>query len=422
MKEEKVVLSLLGSAGGVAKSILTLLNHSAKDTKDPIHSFISKAKIYLLDYKQKDATYYQKLFPNLFNQFTILDFDLRNITLFTQHLRSTKTNLVIDVSWADTLEMVACCNACGVAYVNTALENTTVDDNEDEYYGFPLIERCYFFEEQKDNFKNTKAIIGSGMNPGVVQWMAIELMKLNQDKKPRACYIVEHDNSFFQNAKLAKQNELYITWSPECFLDEAILSYPMFMSKYNPLFLYEDVYAVEFKVSLGKKEFYGCLMPHEEVYTLGSLFDFETGFLYRVNDHTTNLMRDHLDDVDAIWDLPLHVLDPAIQPLTGEDLVGVLLVFDDKEVYMYNVQTNKEIYEKYKINATYFQVACGIYSGIATLLLDNLPNGVYYVDELLLETESKYGTYLKNYMKDFVVGENKKSEGLLLDRMRRIDE
>jgi len=196
----------------------------------------------------------------------------------------------------------------------------------------------------------------------------------------------------------------------------------MFMSQYNPLFLYEDVYAVEFKVTLGKKEFYGCLMPHEEVYTLGSLFDFESGFIYKVNDHTTNLMRDHLEDVDAIWDLPLNVLDPSVQPLTGEDLVGVLLVFDDKEVYMYNVQSNKEIYEKFQTNATYFQVACGIYSGIASLLLDNLPNGVYYVDELLLETNSKYGTYLKNYMKDFVIGENNKSEGLLLDRMRRVDE
>lgn len=422
MKEEKLVLSLLGSAGGVAKSILSLLNHSAKDTKDPIHRFISKAQIYLLDKNQKDMTYYQKLFPNLSGQFTILNFDLSNIPLFTKHLKSTKTNLVIDVSWADTAEMLACCNACGASYVNTALENTMIDDNEDEYYGFPLIERCYMFEEQKDLFKNTKAIIGSGMNPGVVQWMAVELMKLHPNKKARACYIVEHDNSFLQDSKLAKENELYITWSPECYLDEAIMSYPMFMSQYNPLFLYEDVYAVEFKVTLGKKEFYGCLMPHEEVYTLGSLFDFESGFIYKVNDHTTNLMRDHLDDVDAIWDLPLNVLDPSVQPLTGEDLVGVLLVFDDKEVYMYNVQSNKEIYEKFQTNATYFQVACGIYSGIASLLLDNLPNGVYYVDELLLETNSKYGTYLKNYMKDFVIGENNKTEGLLLDRMKRVDE
>jgi homospermidine synthase len=121
----------------------------------------------------------------------------------------------------------------------------------------------------------------------------------------------------------------------------------------------------------------------------------------------------------VIWEFELSVLDPSVHDLTGEDLVGVLLVFEDSEAYMYNVLSNKEIYETFQTNATYFQVASGVYAGIASLLLDDLPKGVFYVDELLLKTDSKYGSYLQTYMKEFIIGENPQSDGLLLKRMRK---
>ena len=70
------------------------------------------------------------------------------------------------------------------------------------------------------------------------------------------------------------------------------------------------------------------------------------------------------------------------------------------------------------MNATYFQVACGIYASLSVLLLDDLENGAYYVDELLLNTQNHFGDYLTYYMKDFVIGENKQTDGLLLERMR----
>lgn len=36
-----------------------------------------------------------------------------------------------------------------------------------------------------------------------------------------------------------------------------------------------------------------------------------------------------------------------------------------------------------------------------------------------MQTDSRYGDYLSYYMKDFVVGENPSSDGMLLDRMKR---
>ncbi|MEH7252871.1 S-adenosylmethionine decarboxylase related protein [Neobacillus niacini] len=418
MKDHQTVISVLGSAGGVPKSILSILNNTALDKNDPIHRIIVNSSIHLIDFKQKEILYYQNLYPHIINQMILHQFDLKDKDQLLNHLINTNTSIVIDVSWADTVEMLKCCDQLGIKYVNTALENTYIDDNEEQFAGFPLIERIHYFEKHKDTFKNTTAIVCSGMNPGVVQWMAIELIRQHSNEKPQACYIVEHDTSFFKKKSQAKNNVIYTTWSPECFLDEAILCYPMFMKNHTPLFLYEDVYNVEFKVTLGKKNFHGCLMPHEEVYTLGRMFDLESGFLYKVNDHTTRIIRNNLDNTDILWDFEMEVLDPHKAPLTGEDLVGILLVYPDKERYMYNVMDNESIFAKYKTNATYFQVACGIYASLSVLLLDQIQKGVYYVDELLLNTNNHYGQYLSSYMTDFVLGENNSTDGLLLNRKR----
>jgi homospermidine synthase len=412
------VITLLGSAGGVAKSVLSILNKSIIDENDPIHHKIKTSKIHLIDQKQREPSYYYRLFPHLKDILVIHRFDLKNTIKFSNHLKRTKTTVVIDVSWADTVDILDCCNKLGVNYINSALENTYIDENEELFSGFPLIERIRYFEKYKDLFSNTSAIVCSGMNPGVVQWMALELLKVEPDQQPLGCYIVEHDTSFYKDKTKAIKNVIYTTWSPECFLDEAILSYPMFMKHHTPLFLYENVYDLEFRVTLGDKQFNGCLMPHEEVYTLCKLYDFESGFLYKVNEHTTSIIRENLDDVDTLWDFEMKVLDPLEFPLEGEDLVGVLLVFPDKEKYMYNVLDNESIFAKYKTNATYFQVACGIYASLAVLLNDSIPKGVFYVDELLLKTNNQFGNYLTYYMTDFITGENKHSDGLLLQRMK----
>jgi homospermidine synthase len=414
-------ITILGSAGGVAKSILSILNRSVIDKNDPIHSILVDTKLHLIDINQKEIAYYTRLFPNLKDKLNLLQMDLNVVSQFYNHLKTTNTKIVIDVSWADTIEMLKCCNELGVHYINTALENTMVDEDE-SLYGFPLTERYQRFEDCKGAFTNTKAIIGSGMNPGVVQWMAIKLMKETPEDRPLACYIIEHDNSFFTNKEIIEPKTIYTSWSVECFLDEAILSYPMFVRHHLEHYLYEDVYALEYKVKLGNKEFYGCLMPHEEVISLGKLYDMEIGFIYRVNEYTTELIQNNLSDVDKLWDWKQRVIDPSVGDVEGEDLVGVLLVYNDYEKYIFNSMKSSEIFPEYSSNATYFQVACGIYAGLASLLLDTIPLGIYYVDELLLNTKNKYEKYLTYYMRDFVMGENNHSDGFLHQRMKRIKE
>lgn len=420
MKPHPFSITILGSAGGVAKSILAILNRAVLDKNDPMHPILVNTHLHLIDLNQKEMDYYTQLFPNLKDNLNLMQFDLNDASQLYNHLKTTNTKVVIDVSWADTIEMLKCCNELGVYYINTALENTMVDEDE-SLYGFPLTERYQRFEDSKGAFTNTKAIIGSGMNPGVVQWMAIKLME-NNPEKPLACYIVEHDNSFFTDKEIIEPQTIYTSWSVECFLDEAILSYPMFARHHLEYYLYEDVYALEYKVRLGNKEFYGCLMPHEEVITLGKKYDMEIGFIYRVNEYTTEMIQNNLNDVDKLWDWKQRIIDPAAGDVEGEDLVGVLLVYNDHEKYIYNSMKSSEIYPEFKTNATYFQVACGVYAGLESLLLDSIPLGIYYVDELLLKTKSKYEQYLTYYMREFVIGENNKSDGFLDQRMKRVKE
>jgi len=417
MKKDAVI-TLLGSSGGVAKAVLSIFNKVIQDQDDPIHHVLIKTRFHLIDIKQKELSYFESFLPQLIDRITFHEMNLNDLKLFKKHLEQTNTELVIDVSRADSVEILSCCNEFGIKYISTALESSLSDEAETLNDGFLLKERLRVYEENKNTFKNTSAIIGSGMNPGIVQWMAIDLMNKFPFEKPLACYIVEHDNSFYENPTLAQKNTVYTTWSPDCFLEEAVTSYPMFVKENIPIFLYDDVYSVEFKVTLGKKIFYGCLMPHEEVFIIGRLFNLESGFLYRVNDHTTNLIRNHLNNSAEILDFDKKLLDPSTAPLIGEDLVGVLLVYPDKERFVYNVMNNQNAYAEYGTNATYLQVACGVYAGVASLLLDSIDNGAYFVDELLLNTNSQYGTYLKSHMPHFIYGENAKSDGSLLQRMK----
>lgn len=78
MDNYQTVITLLGSSGGVAKSILSILNKSAVDQRDPIHSYISGCTIHLIDIKQKEENYYSRLFPNLFKRFVFHQFDLKD--------------------------------------------------------------------------------------------------------------------------------------------------------------------------------------------------------------------------------------------------------------------------------------------------------------------------------------------------------
>ena len=59
---------------------------------------------------------------------------------------------MIDVSGADTIRVLSCCNELGICYINSALENEAVDQ-DDSLIGFQLTERYTRFEKEKEIYK-----------------------------------------------------------------------------------------------------------------------------------------------------------------------------------------------------------------------------------------------------------------------------
>lgn len=411
------VITVLGSSGGVARALLTLFEKSLHDEHAPLHAYLNNAKIHGVDREQKPRSYYRSFAPELtHNRLKLHQLDLTDAASLKQHCVRTKTELVIDLSWADTRSMLACCDELGIGYINTALEDTEVDDMP-EVEATSLLERISRFGEVEDTFKNVKAIVCSGMNPGVVQWMAVKLMKEQPDRLPRAIYVVEKDDTFYADPSLAKPETVYVTWSPECFLEEAISNYPVYSIGETTFMIYGDVYQREYWVQLGDVSFSGCLMAHEETIVLADHYDVESAFIYRVNDHTTNLIQNNLDDTDELWEHDQKLLHPDDGELVGSDLVGVLLVYDDHERYMYNNLTNKEAYDRFQTNATYVQVASGVYAAACVLLLDGVEPGVHWVHNLTEDDDSRYGDYVTYYLREYVTGTNERSDGTLLERI-----
>ncbi|EFM10390.1 conserved hypothetical protein [Paenibacillus curdlanolyticus YK9] len=414
-------ITVLGSSGGVARALLTLFEHSLLDEHSPLHACLANSRIHGIDREQKPRSYYRSFAPELSARLKLHQLDLTDAESLKEHCVRTNTQLVIDLSWADTRSMIACCDELGISYVNTALEDEEVDE-EPELETTSLLERIDRFDAAESTYKRVKAIVCSGMNPGVVQWMAVELMKENPDKKPRAIYVVEKDDTFYEDPSLVKPNTVYVTWSPECFLEEAVSNFPVYSIGETTYMIYGNVYDREYEVRMGDITFSGCIMAHEETIALAEDYEVESAFIYRVNDYTTEQIYDNLDDTDELWKYDQKLLHPDDGKLVGGDLIGVLIVYDDHERYMYNHVTNEEAYAEFKTNATYLQVASGVYAAASVLVLDSVESGVHWVHDLAEAADSRYGDYVMYYLREFVTGTNDSTDGMLLQRVVEDDE
>ncbi|MGE5674167.1 MAG: hypothetical protein ACM3XM_09785 [Mycobacterium leprae] len=407
-------ITILGSGGGVARAVLAVFNRAAGDPGDPLYPFLQAGPVYLVDLAHPPEGYYDR-FTNLRGRIALRTFSSNDRTALTAHLAESGTGLLLDCSTGNLTGPLEGCAEQGVAYVNTALEYDQIADDP-AFALFSGMARCQWFEAKRRALTGSRAIVCSGMNPGIVQWMALEVMRESLDT-PLACYIVEDDTSFLADPQAVVPQTVYVTWSPREYLEEAVGNFPAYMRQHALLFRTDRSHGAEFyAVQLGPHRFAGTLVPHEEVFSLGRHFGFELGYIYKVNNQTMNLVRHYGSRPQMLLSLPRVLLDPDQVALMGIDRVGVLLVYPDREEYLYNAMSNEEAVREYGVGATYLQVACGVYAAACCLLLDSVPDGIHYVDDLLLAGGSHYGDYLRRHMRRFVRGTNSTSMGRLEER------
>lgn len=98
MANDRLVITLLGSGGGVGRSILSLLEQVLRDSNAPLHASLASCTIHCIDSKPLQQESFTRHYLQLADHMVLHQFDLQDTTAFKEHLAESGTALVIDAS------------------------------------------------------------------------------------------------------------------------------------------------------------------------------------------------------------------------------------------------------------------------------------------------------------------------------------
>lgn len=380
---KKPNLLVLGASGGVANAFLHyMLQHRALF-----------GKLVLLD-KRKNVLKDQFLDHKNLNYM----FLHKNVKLpedekkYLHVLKKYRVNIVLDLTDAPSLQLFEATNKADVSYVNTAM-------NDDVKNVFELITAVNIRKKQ-----NAPHILCTGMNPGAVNMFVrygIEKFGI-----PQAITHFEYDTS-----RVAKKWTPMMTWSVKEFCVETIRDPGGVMLGHGKVqFLFpnalknpRDMKPILSPLMKLKKYPKGFPVLHEENVTIAQKYDVPSRFIYAVNMQTMeNLIRVYNKKKDVqLKDLILG--DNMNKILDGSDNIGVVLEYKGKDVYYFNSVGNLAVVGT---NATYTQVAIGIWAALLTLLSGKLPPRVHFVEDLY-DTHFPYYLFDNMRVQEFIVKKKK---------------
>ncbi|MFA4946468.1 MAG: saccharopine dehydrogenase NADP-binding domain-containing protein [Candidatus Micrarchaeia archaeon] len=285
-------------------------------------------------------------------------------------LKKYKITLVLDLTDMNSMEILEATDKAGVSYVNTAMNDDTKTVKE-------LIFEIY---PRKKEFNRAPHILCTGMNPGVVNmWVRYGIERFGV---PKSIVHFEYDTS-----TPSRVWRSMMTWSIHEFLVESVrdpsgvaLGRRAVKTLYpNALENREDMTSILGPVMKLDKYPQGLTVLHEENLSISYKYDIPSKFIYAVNPRTMeHLLRIYTKKKNVLR-RDLEMGDNTQTVLDGSDTIGVLLEYPDKKVYYLNSIPNGAIIGT---NATYTQVAIGVFAAVFTLLYDDLPPGAHFVEDL----------------------------------------
>lgn len=284
-------------------------------------------------------------------------------------LRRRGISIVLDLSTLPTLPVLRATDAAGVSYLNTSL-------NDDELEVLDLVVALHPTRHLPTQAPH---ILCCGMNPGIVNmWVCHALAHFGL---PRDIIHFESDTSMTQD----KWRPL-VTWSKEEFLAETTWNRTgLYVGRRTKLL---NCCAMERLVSLRpilqpirKQETYpqGFLVLHEENLTLGRAIGVPSRFIYAIHPRTTGYLVERFRKKGTLRESDIETGDNVKRRLSGEDTVGVCLIYPGKRVYYLNTMANAGVQGT---NATCAQVALGVYCALFTLLVDRLKPRIYFTGDM----------------------------------------
>lgn len=371
MKKNKMNLLILGASGGVAAACLLELMKKRE----------MFGKLFLLD---KSETFLQN--PYIDHKKLNYQFICKTLTFpesevyYATFLESKKIDIVLDLTDMDSIPILTFTNTAGVSYVNTAM-------NDENRYVSDLVFDVY---AHKKKFTNARHILCTGMNPGIVNmWVKYGIENFGV---PKEVFHFEYDTSV-----IAAGWQPMMTWSLHEFIVELVTDPTGKMLGKNKLqrLLPNGLHhRVDMKAILSpimQLDAYpkGFQVLHEENLSISQQYNIPSQFIYGFNMQTMDALVALYKKHKTIRYADLIHGDNTSYPLLGEDNIGVLLRYNDKNVYYFNSIANQSVIGT---NGTYSQVIVGIFAALSVLLVNHeLDNGVYFVEDL-------YKTYFKQYM------------------------
>ncbi len=363
---------LIGCHGGVGRAVLSLL----ADSEPGRRLFSELEHLVLVDRAEAHSplpiTGASLLAPTA----------IRSVEDLTPLIREHRITEVIDLSSIDTLDCAKACDALGVHFMCTSVEEWSEAGTTptDEAIGRLL----------SPDLPGLAAshLVGSGANPGIVNalvFAALEEFGQRVGVAPtpealdlHAALITEEDTTMEWWSTDAGET-FPMTWSPRHCLEELFEHRAFFVRSGQVESLGHRPVERQYRARCGATEIEGFAVPHEEVITLARHFpSLEIGFLYRIAPAARWALMAHPDRELSQW-RTRALYPPTAEALVGEDRVGVLLCSRRYGELWMGFRTDVASGRGFGTNATQLQVAAGVIAGWSQL---GTRPGFHFVEDL----------------------------------------
>lgn len=356
-------LLILGASGGVASALLQLLHTYRHEIN----------KLILLD-KRNDVTVSPYINHSKLN-YSFVQMHINGhipISELENLMRTEEINITLDLTDSETLSILELCNRIGVSYMNSSINIESMS----------VYELFIHLEKIRHQWNNSPHLVSMGMNPGIVNLWVMQGIK--EYGKPEEIIEIEYDN-----AKPVGEWQSIITWSKKQFLTEAVWD-PTGRTTHNgnyetlhPNAMAHTVDTTPYLKHVWQMPHYptGMVVAHDEIMSLGTRFGVPAQFIYAINQPTLQSLQHTLASNGKLTENDLSLADNTQITITGQDTIGIILRYPDKQVIYSNTMHHANFHGT---NATLTQVAIGVLTGLKEMIHGHLSNGINYPEDLNL--------------------------------------
>ncbi|HEY0873874.1 MAG TPA: hypothetical protein VGD94_10410 [Vicinamibacterales bacterium] len=365
---------VLGSQGGVGRSVLTLLDRTDVGRQ-------------LLD--DLDAVVLADRVPAhgpvpLRSGVQLPPVSIRSGDDLARLIREHQITDVIDLSSLDTIDCARVCDDLGANFLCTSIE---------EWAGHNPLPTdaaiARLLPEHRPVLERGSYLVGSGANPGIVNALAFEAIEefaSRVDVAPSvaaldlyAILITEEDTTVELDDD-GSSDVFAMTWSPWHCLEEMFEPASFAASNGRVHSLGHEPTACWYEARCGDRLIEGMAVPHEEIVTLAQRFpSVEIGFIYRLPPAARRALKAHPERRLAQNWATRKLYPPTTDRLTGHDRLGVLLCSRRFGELWMGFDTAVAAGLTFGTNATQLQVAAGVLAGWSQL---GRQRGIHFVEDL----------------------------------------